>query len=114
MGNTTVPGQVDRSSADDDFQAINLKSCCFDDIPLLVDDHVISGYGVLKLSQQSSRFAQITSVFLQTHCNMGRCIDRTMDADDSVNEWSSDNQCDRQPSEDSSLSIPPARGARLP
>ncbi len=37
-----------------------------------------------------------------------------MDADDSVNEWSSDNQSDRQPSEDSSLSIQAARGTRLP
>ncbi len=37
-----------------------------------------------------------------------------MDADDSVNEWSSDIESDRQPSDDSSLNIQPARGARLP
>jgi hypothetical protein len=37
-----------------------------------------------------------------------------MDADDSANEWSSDNQSDRQLSDDSSLNIQPARGVRLP
>jgi hypothetical protein len=44
----------------------------------------------------------------------GHCIDRTMDADDSANEWSSDNQSNCQPSDDSSLDIQPARGALLP
>ena len=36
-----------------------------------------------------------------------------MDADDSVNEWSSDNESEHQLSNDSSLNIQLARGARL-
>jgi hypothetical protein len=44
----------------------------------------------------------------------GRCIHWIMDTDDSVNEWSSDDESDRQPSNDSRHHIQPARGARLP
>jgi hypothetical protein len=37
-----------------------------------------------------------------------------MDADDSVNDWSSDDESERQLCNDSSLNIEPARGGRLP
>jgi hypothetical protein len=41
------------------------------------------------------------------------CIHWIMDADDSVNDWSSDDESERQLCNDSSLNIEPACGARL-
>jgi hypothetical protein len=41
------------------------------------------------------------------------CIHQIMDADNSVNDWSSDDGSERQLCNDSSLNINPARGGRL-
>ena len=74
------------------------------------NQNAVSGHpGVVDVLPNSLKL----EAFSCTYSNDGRCIDWIMDADDSMDEWSSEDQCDRQLSNNSSLNTQSARDARL-